>query len=201
MFCSVLVLIVCVLWSCWGDNVIKTRGALLVTLAGDHELKGYFEWSCRTIGASKGMFDMLVFHESNVRVMALNCSSNVKLIDVGTGGFSKLIIAKLSEISNYNETTREKMTIQLNDIIVHSPRYMIEVKPMLGSLFQRYLSSYSHWSFTDPDIMWGNLTHWIEAGDLNRFDIVTMTQYMDAGRLFIRGQVHFKDCMTFLCEL
>ena len=48
------------------------RGAIIITLAGDHKLAQYFEWTCRTITYSSEYYDMLVFHESNSKVVTLN---------------------------------------------------------------------------------------------------------------------------------
>jgi hypothetical protein len=168
-----------------------TRVALVVTLAGDHKLAEYFEWSCRTIGASRVLFDMLVVHESNRKLAGLSCASNVKLVDVGVNGLSKLLIAKLLSGSDHEESLKGRMSMMLNDILLHSPRYLVEIKPMLGAILQEHLSPYSHWSYTDPDIIWGNLGDWVEPEDLGRFDIVSFAKTMDAGRLFIRGQVSY----------
>ena len=59
---------------------------------------------------------------------------------------------------------------------------------MVGSLFREHLAEYSHWSYTDPDIIWGNLSEWIAIEDLDRFDIITISKNLDASRLYIRGQ-------------
>lgn len=180
----------CVLWPVVHSGSSVTRGALVVTLAGDHKLADYFEWTCRTIGASKDLLDMLVFHEANKKLLTLSCATNVKFIDVGKNGLSRLLLAKLlSGGSDSHEALRGRMSMMLNDILLHSPRYLVEIKPMLGDILQDHLAPYSHWSYTDPDIIWGNLADWVEEEDLNRFDIVTFAKTMDAGRLFIRGQV------------
>ena len=173
------------------DSSSKTsvRTALIVTIAGDHKLAEYFEWSCITIDFSKDAYDMLVFHESNSKLMTLNCAKNVKFIDLGTDGLSKILINKLFQYESENSNIKAKLTKILSDIILHMPRYLVEVKPMFGTLFDEYLKSYSHWSYTDPDIIWGNLTNWIDTSDLQSFDILTLTKNMDAGRLFLRGQL------------
>ncbi len=90
--------------------------------------------------------------------------------------------------------------MMLNDILLHSPRYLVEIKPLLGTMFQKYLTPYSHWSYTDPDIIWANLADWVEVKDLERFHIVTFAKNMDAGRLFLRGQVCNILIYTTLCD-
>ena len=76
----------------------------------------------------------------------------------------------------------------LNAVIEHIPRYLVEIKPMMGELFKDYLKTYSHWTYSDPDIIWGDLKGWVEKSDLSTYDIVSFGKQMDAGRLFLRGQ-------------
>lgn len=196
-----LLIAVSLIREAFGD--VKVRAALVVTLAGDHKLAPYFEWTCKTIGASKDLFDMLVFHESNKKLLELTCASNVKMIDLGTNGLSRLLIAKLMTSSTSTDSIKGRMSMMLNDILLHSPRYLVEIKPILGDMLQEHLTGYTHWSYTDPDIVWGNLADWVEESDLQRFDIVTFAKTMDAGRLFLRGQVsnttRLRSC-TMVCH-
>ena len=164
------------------------RGALIVTLSGSHKLSEYFEWSCRSIGASAALFDMLVFHEGNSMLKKVQCSANVKFIDLGPNGLSKLIVDEVTRHSNTSEVSRIELINLLSDIVTHIPRYLVEPKPMFGTLFADYLLQYSHWSYTDPDIIWGNLADWLDPADLAAFDVITLSKTYDAGRLFIRGQ-------------
>lgn len=185
------------LWLSWFSSALsaadvdgrKTRGAVIVTLAGNHKLADYFEWNCKTFGSSSDLFDMLVFHESNTKLMELKCAKNVKFVNLGSNGLSKHLIDKILEGSASNASVKGRMAMMLNDILLHGPRYLVEIKPMMGDLFAEHLTPYTHWSYTDPDIIWGNLADWVDVADLDRFDVVTYAKTMDAGRLFIRGQV------------
>ena len=171
------------------------RWALIVTLAGTRKLNEYFEWSCRSIGASSSLLDMLVFHEGNERLKQMSCANNVKFINLGENGLSKLITSTILSgglNTSISDTNRNHLTMILSDLIVHIPRYLVEIKPMTGILFEKYLEPYSHWSYTDPDIIWGNLTNWIDVADTKQFEIVSLCKTMDAGRLFLRGQVSKK---------
>ena len=169
---------------------VGNRFAMVVTLAGPNKLSEYFEWTCRTIVHSADSFDMLVFHEGNSRLQRIVCAHNVKFIDLGKNGLSKLIVSELlSEFNTSSEANRGSLTDMLSDVITHIPRYLIEVKPMTGSLFRDYLTPYSHWTYTDPDIVWGNIGSWILPDDARTYDIITLAKTFDAGRLFVRGQV------------
>lgn len=174
-----------------GDEGRKSWGALVVTLAGTSKLSEYFSWTCRTIGNSEGILDMLVFHEGNTKLKDVNCARNVKFVDLGENGFSKLVVSDILGKSNStSETNRGILTGMLTEVIKNVPRYLVEIKPMTGSLFKDWLTEYSHWSYTDPDIIWANMNKWADfKEDADSFDIVTVAKDFDAGRLFIRGQV------------
>jgi hypothetical protein len=174
----------------WGAAK-EMRGAIIITLAGNHKLSEYFEWSCRSIGASAELFDMLVFHEGNSVLKKVHCAKNVKYIDLGVNGMSKLIVDEVLHHNGGNatgESSRVELINLLADIVTHIPRYLVEPKPMFGTLFRDYLAAYSHWSYSDPDIVWGNLCDWISKEDMTTFDLITLSKTYDAGRLFIRGQ-------------
>lgn len=167
----------------------NSRGAIIVTLAGTEKLSEYFEWSCRSVSLSSSFFDMLVFHEGNKRLQSITCAKNVKFIDLGRNGLAKLIVSHVMGSGKAtSEESRNELTLLLSEIITHMPRYLVEVKPMTGELFKDYLTTYSHWTFTDPDIIWGNIMNFLDESDLVEYDIITVAKIFDSGRLFIRGQ-------------
>ena len=188
-----LLLLLCIVLLVRGtesDQNSKRWGAVVVTLAGTKKLSEYFEWSCRSIGSSADSFDMLVFHEGNTKLKNIYCAKNVKFVDLGENGLAKLVVSQVLGVRNTSsEDNRGVLTSMLSDIITHIPRYLVEIKPMTGSLFKDWLNGYSHWTYTDPDIIWGNLTSWLDVADAKEFDVVTLAKTMDAGRLFVRGQV------------
>ena len=122
---------------------------MIVTLAGTSKLSAYFEWTCRSIGHASSKFDMLVFHESYMRLREISCASNVKFVDLGENGMSKLIVTEiLTEFNSTSESNRGDLINALSEVMLNIPRYLIEVKPMSGSLFRDYLHGYSHWTYT-----------------------------------------------------
>ncbi len=149
------------LFSSFAASFAQAPWALIVTLAGRDKLSSYFEWSCRSIGVSSSVIDMLVFHESNRHVQHLKCASNVKFIDLGENGLATLVVNEMLttyEINTHENSNNEELQRELvhmvSMVIAAIPRYLIEVKPMTGALFQDWLFPYSHWSYTDPDIIW-----------------------------------------------
>jgi hypothetical protein len=67
---------------------------------------------------------------------------------------------------------------------------LVEFKPALGHIFADYLKGYSHWGYSDLDILFGDLPRWMTPDELNDFDIVTYG-FGDQDRLYMRGQFTF----------
>ena len=60
-------------------------------------------------------------------------------------------------------------------------------KPTHGTVFADYLTPYSHWSYTDIDMLIGDLPLHVEHDELSTFDIFTY-HFGDVFRLYLRGQ-------------
>eukprot|EP01039_Chlorochromonas_danica_P000231 gene228-249_t len=173
---------------------VNGKLALVVTLAGSHKLAQYFEWSCRSIQSSQALVDMIVIHESNEKIQNITCASNVHFIDLGMDGLSKVIVEHLIPNGTQAANRLELQKI-LGVVLKHSPQYLLEIKPMMGTLFASYLEGYSHWSYTDPDIIWGDLVDWIDRRDLETYDYLSFAKTWDAARLYLRGELTWhKNC-------
>merc|ERR1712238_149628 len=70
----------------------------------------------------------------------------------------------------------------------------VEFKPALGHIFRQYLEGYTHWGYSDLDIMFGDLERWITPDELIDYDIVTYG-FGDQHRVYLRGQftIHRND--------
>lgn len=180
------------------ESVPKQRIAIVLTLAGGAKLSDYFDWTCMSIASSANLVDMLVFHEANAEVLKRErqgiCAENVKFIDLGYRGLVASVVSLVmnSDMSlqlSDKKASSDQLVTTLSEVVANIPKYLVEVKPVLGELFHSYLSNYTHWTYSDPDILWGDLSSWIEPTDLDRFDILSVGKQMDSGRLFLRGQM------------
>ncbi|CAE7652267.1 unnamed protein product [Symbiodinium microadriaticum] len=68
------------------------------------------------------------------------------------------------------------------------PYILAEYKIGTGYIFEKYLRRYSHWTYTDADVIWGRLDEWIDSSELHKYDIITISKINDAERFFLRGQ-------------
>ena len=85
----------------------------------------------------------------------------------------------------------------LAKVLTAKPYALVEFKPALGAVFEAFLEGYSHWCFSDLDLVMGDLVAWsneisfdIPAADANaarEWDIYTYS-FGDQWRMYTRGQ-------------
>lgn len=82
-------------------------------------------WSCVSIGASKKLYDMLLFHEDNNLVENLPCAENVRKINLGSNGLSRLIAGAIAgtHVSNH-----ELIRSLLEVVLTRMPYMLAEYK-------------------------------------------------------------------------
>jgi len=56
--------------------------------------------------------------------------------------------------------TREQLVVLLAKQLQTYPYSLVEFKPALGHIFADYLQAYSHWGYSDMDILFGDLARW-----------------------------------------
>jgi hypothetical protein len=160
-----------------------------------------------------------------------SCAENVKFIDLSNNGITERIInaviklaenkennmgsesiasAKGEKKNIINKDTRDMLVDYISNVIRHIPKYLVEIKPMLGDIMSDFLIGYTHWTYSDPDILWGRLEDWLEISgegkiqsdslnpsidnkdeidtEVNHYDVITFSKSMDAARLFLRGE-------------
>lgn len=69
-----------------------------------------------------------------------------------------------------------------------SPYRLVDLKPMLASIFRNYLSCYSHWAFCDVDLLLGNFNKLYPTAFARHYDIITFPHALDQ-EVFLRGQL------------
>jgi hypothetical protein len=226
LLCKVLILSLFLLLLCRIDsdrNPEKDingshRIALVITLSGQEYLSKYFEWSCRSIGVTSELIDMVVFHEDNTKVKEVTCANNVKFVNIGKDGFSHIVSRlMMTTVKDHGDVTSQvslkRLETAITQIIKAMPRFLVEIKPMLGTLLRPWLqpdpnhppphlsivndnnneqqrhSRYTHWSYSDPDILWGDIHTWLTPEELSEFDVISIAKSSTASTLFLRGQL------------
>lgn len=84
----------------------------------------------------------------------------------------------------------DKLNSMLSRQIINLPYILVEYKPAFGHIFADYLKGYSHWGYSDLDVVFGDLNRWITDDEWNDYDIVTYG-FGDQDKLYLRGQFTF----------
>ncbi|MFT8556152.1 DUF6625 family protein [Liquorilactobacillus hordei] len=66
---------------------------------------------------------------------------------------------------------KEKIQIIMDfQIVLDNPYKLCDYKPVYGEIFKEYIKKYDFWGFCDVDLIFGNLSHFIQKDMLKRVD-------------------------------
>jgi len=170
----------------------------------------YFDLFAMSAAGSVDSIDYLIFHCFIPPSLLPNTESlppNVKLINLSQKTTSydegndnvptECDMAKLflrvtdqREKQNLLQTPIKKLTTMISHQIINMPYILVEYKPAFGHIFADYLKDYSHWGYSDLDVVLGDMTRWISNEEWNDYDIVTYG-FGDQDKLYLRGQFTF----------
>ena len=180
---------------------------------GYDAIPSYLELFCATAAGSAGLVDFLIFHDG-VFDTGANDSTNGDGDGTNNNNYNNhfscpdnVIFHSLESIEEFSRAlirvvdrkpekelelggSREKIAGIVAKFIRSYPYVMVEFKPAFGHIFEKYLQGYSHWGYSDLDMVIGDLERWITPDELNDFDIVTYG-FGDQHRLYLRGQFTF----------
>jgi hypothetical protein len=88
------------------------------------------------------------------------------------------------------KTPLETLIRRLSKQIIHLPYILVEYKPAFGHIFADYLKEYTHWGYSDLDVVFGDMSRWIDEDEWTDYDVVTYG-YGDQDKLYLRGQFTF----------
>ncbi len=175
----------------------KHRLAIVIPFVGEdpEAVPPYLELFCSAAAGSASLVDFLLIHSGVLDgYHGDNCPDNVRFISLSTiDDFSKYLVRVVDHKSDDEIAlggSREMLARILAKHIIKYPYVLVEFKPALGHIFAAFLEGYTHWGYSDLDILFGDLERWITPDELNDFDIVTYG-YGDQDRIYLRGQFTF----------
>jgi hypothetical protein len=179
----------------------KHRIAIIIPFIGESPdaIPSYLELFCATAGGSASLVDFLLIHDgvldpyhqqksdittteqhsstTDTTRTLFSCPENVIFHSLGSlEGISRALVEVVDgrpEQELKLGGSKEKLAGILTKYIRNYPYVMVEFKPALGHVFKHYLEGYTHWGYSDLDIMFGDLERWITPDELTEFDIVT----------------------------
>eukprot|EP00804_Cyclotella_cryptica_P019797 CCRYP_009690-RA/>CCRYP_009690-RA protein AED:0.11 eAED:0.11 QI:431/1/1/1/0.5/0.33/3/736/1113 len=194
-------------------NLPKNRLAIVIPYlappAGAPTFPPYFELFATSAAGSAQDVDYLIFHcfiPPNLLPDQGSLPMNVKLIDLNsqkkksggdTSEENECDMAKLftrvtdqRQKNNQMKMPVDKLSSMLSRQIINLPYMLVEYKPAFGHIFAEYLKDYSHWGYSDLDVVFGDMSRWIDHDEWTDYDIVTYG-FGDQDKLYLRGQFTF----------
>ena len=165
----------------------------------------YFDLFAMSAAGSASHIDFLIFHcfiPPELLPDSSTLPSNVKLIDLNTDnilsskqnqcGLAELFtrVTDQRQAENLMETPLNKLIPTLSTQIIYYPYILVEYKPAFGHIFADYLQPYSHWGYSDIDVVFGDMSRWIDNDEWEDYDIVSYG-FGDQDKLYLRGQFTF----------
>ncbi|KAL7555315.1 hypothetical protein ACHAWF_018977 [Thalassiosira exigua] len=164
----------------------------------------YFDLFASSAAGSASRVDFLIFHcfvPPSLQPDDETLPSNVKLIDLternGNGGRDECGLARLfARVTDLRQkegsmrTPLETLVSRLSHRISDVPYILVEYKPALGHIFADYLKEYTHWGYSDLDVVFGDVPRWIDEDEWSDYDVVTYG-FGDQDKLYLRGQFTF----------
>ena len=122
-----------------------------------------------TAARSSMLVDWLIIHEGPLVLGELPPqarSANVKLFDVGQGGIASLIAAGLGAQLHLPTSNTSTLASRMRFMFQKWPRLVAEYKPAFGAIFSQYLINYTHWGYSDLDVILGDVAAFISRSEL-----------------------------------
>jgi hypothetical protein len=185
----------------WKTTEPSPRIAILLPFIGKgaESVPPYLGLFCGAAGGSAALVDFLIFHANVLTQYAERtgshvCPPNVKFINLESMDnlASNYLLRLMDQVpeDEWEVNSREMMTRVLTHHLMAYPYALVEYKPTFGHVFADYIQDYTHWGYSDLDIVFGDLTRWITPEELSDFDIVTYG-FGDQNRVYLRGQFTF----------
>ena len=142
-----------------------------------------------TAAHSALLVDWLIFHEGPLAPFPRGFvrPSNVHLFELPKGGMATLVGGAMAAALKLPEPNSTAIVNRMRHMFHKWPRLVAEYKPAFGAVFAQYLVNYTHWGYSDLDVVLGQLPRFIERSELMDQHIVTYS-FGDMEAVYLRGQ-------------
>ena len=156
----------------------KPRIAVLLPLSGESP-PPYLSAFCWGTRAASSVADFYIIH-TGILQNVTDCSENVFMVDYqSTKGLAQHLVKVVDDVKDEElKIPRDRLIEVISRQIHDIPYALVEWKMALGYVFQDILERdgnkprYSHWAYSDLDIVFGDLQRWITVDEWD-FHIVT----------------------------
>jgi hypothetical protein len=171
----------------------QPRLAILIPFVGEgpESIPPYLNLFITSAAGSSDLADYFIFHNGVLKHYHPGIlPSNVKLIDLQSTEHmvQRYLLRVLSDNPQDLSLNKDFLTKVLTKHISQYPYVLVEFKPALGHIFESFLKSYTHWAYSDLDVVFGDLSSWLTMEELRDYDLVTYG-FGDSHRAYLRGQL------------
>lgn len=193
-----------------GDDTshITATSAVQVALVGmwankaefaDAPMPGIVGQMCASLSGGRryrvsGYVVDLLIYVDDAAIAPPVCASGtgVNVVALGRGGVADAVASGLASGLDLDAASPAAAALRRNvsKVLALAPAYLVELKPVwLWALWHDLVRrGYTHATYTDFDIVLGDLDPWLTRSNPSEYDIVTWGFDADAVRVFARGQ-------------
>ena len=105
------------------------------------------------------LVDWLIFHEGAHLPFPSGFvrPSNVHLFELPKGGMGTLVGGAMATALGLPPSNSTAIVNRMRHMFQKWPRLVAEYKPAFGAVFAQYLVNYTHWGYSDLDVVLGQL--------------------------------------------
>mmetsp|Transcript_57675 Transcript_57675/g.132409 ORF Transcript_57675/g.132409 Transcript_57675/m.132409 type:complete len:601 (-) Transcript_57675:395-2197(-) len=154
------------------------------------QLPPWLPFFVATASHSALLVDWFIFHEGAFSASNLPRglhASNVRFVDLKTGGMASLFGRTMSTALKLPAANTSAIVSRMRYMFQKWPRLVAEYKPAYGSIFNEWFGNYTHWGYSDMDVVLGQVARFIERSELQDHQIVTYS-FGDTEAVYLRGQ-------------
>ncbi len=98
------------------------------------------------------------------------------------------VILEKSTLTKFNQLVAQKLGLNVR---INNPYKICDFRPTFGILFEDYLDTYDFWGYSDIDLVYGRLDHFITRNMLHSYDIITTREGYLAGHFTLFRNTDF----------
>lgn len=101
-------------------------------------------------------------------------------------------------LSEFNDLASDKLDISVG---LKNPYKVCDFKPAFGKIFEEYINGYEFWCYFDVDLLFGNISHFINNKTLDNFDLIsTYLHFLSGPFCLFRNEKYINQLYSRVSE-
>ena len=81
-------------------------------------------------------------------------------------------------LSQFNQLASRKLNLKIN---IRNPYKICDLRPSFGEIFEDFTKNFDFWGYSDLDLFYGNIGHFITNNILKEYDLISVRKYYLTG--------------------